>query len=210
MTSLHVALIGDYKMGIQTPLHNFLQLKPPRSTYFPTYNHTVKVYGDLYKLNVHDATRLEYKDYQLVDLQNIDVVVLMVSIKDPLSYEEVSRKWIQVAKYLWPSASIILVGYPIGLSAAVRKEFNERSQTVDENEFLYLAFRINAVTCLPCKIRGNNYSNIFEEVVLASLRHPKKVNQKSIRARLELNLAVVGSSYSGKFDLIKAFKEASI
>ena len=207
MISLHVALIGDYEMGIQTPLKYFLQLKPPRSTYFPTYNHTVEVDYNLYKLKIHDATRLEYKDYQLVDLKNIDVVILMVSISDPLSYEEILRKWIQITKYLWPNAPIILVGCTIILS-------EESGQKYDRSEFKYLALRINATEYLECKIqsRPNAYSDLkelLEKVVRASLHHHEKVNQKSIRARLALNLVVVGSRYSGKIDLIEAFKAAS-
>ena len=107
----------------------------------------------------------EYLSLRQLAYQKVDVILLVFSIVDPETLENIRFKWSPEAKYYCRTATLILVGNKMDL----RNERN-RGTCVSEKRARRIGQEIGALDFIECSaVTGKNIAKIFETATTNNL-----------------------------------------
>ena len=216
MKEIRLLLVGDRTVG-KTALwvanaenRLYTEWKP---TVFDDYKTIVKTAGEEYHLNVRDIGGDEsYDRFRPLSYHNTDVIVLVFSVVQPISYLNVRTKWIPEVKHHMPNIPIVLVGNKIDLRTDPRHlerlaEHKLKPTTTEEGK--KLASEINATAYVESScLDQRGVKNVFNEAIEIALKSlPKMPAEFLAKAKTiqKLCIFMLGDSKVGKTALTDAY-----
>ena len=119
------------------------------------------------------AGQEEYDRLRPLSYANANVFLVCFSVVNPVSYENVSSKWIPELIHFCPDVPSILVGTKIDLrgeESALEKLRKQGQQPTTPEQGQQLAKKIKALKYLECSAKtGENLKQVFDEAVKAVL-----------------------------------------
>ena len=205
MKEIKLVLVGDGCVG-KTALwvayaeNRVLNEQVP--TIFNKHEKVVKFAGEKYRLNVLDTGGSEdYDQIRLRSYLDTDVFVVVFSVGEPESYENVTEKWIPEVKRHMPNIPIVLVGNKIDLRTDPSHlewlaKYKLKSITTEVGG--KLARDINAAAYVECSfLDQKSVKNLFEKSINMLVKFPDKTPS--------LYIFMMGDSNVGKTALKNAY-----
>lgn len=129
---------------------------------------------DTIELGLWDTTgQEEYDRLRPLSYTHVNVFLLLFSVVNPVSYENISNKWVPELIHFCPDVPCILVGCQIelrGEEKALERLRKQGQQPIMPEHGQQLAKKIKAVKYLECSARtGENVKQVFDEAVKAVL-----------------------------------------
>jgi len=151
-------------------------------TVFDNYSAQMCVDGQAVNLGLWDtAGQEDYDRLRPLSYPQTDVFVLCFSIVAPVSFDNVTTKWIPEIRHHCPDAPILLIGTKLDLRddpETLRQLSNDGKQPILKNNAQRVANKIRAVKYLECSaLTQQGLKQVFEEAVRAVLS-PKPVRHK--------------------------------
>lgn len=119
------------------------------------------------------AGQEEYDRLRPLSYANANVFLVCFSVVNPVSFENVSSKWIPELIHFCPDVPSILVGTKIDLrgeESALEKLRKQGQQPITPEQGQQLAKKIKALKYLECSAKtGENLKQVFDEAVKAVL-----------------------------------------
>jgi len=180
-TSIKLVVIGDGAVGKTCLLISYANNRFPED-YIPTVfdNYVVNLTAgqDTIELGLWDtAGQEEYDRLRPLSYANANVFLVCFSVVNPVSYENISSKWIPELIHFCPDVPSILVGTKIDLrgeESALEKLRKQGQQPTTPEQGQQLAKKIKALKYLECSAKtGENLKQVFDEAVKAVLFNTK-------------------------------------
>ena len=174
---IKLVVIGDGAVGKTCLLISYANNRFPED-YIPTVfdNYVVNLTAgqDTIELGLWDtAGQEEYDRLRPLSYANANVFLVCFSVVNPVSYENVSSKWIPELIHFCPDVPSILVGTKIDLrgeESALEKLRKQGQQPTTPEQGQQLAKKIKALKYLECSAKtGENLKQVFDEAVKAVL-----------------------------------------
>jgi len=174
---IKLVVIGDGAVGKTCLLISYANNRFPED-YIPTVfdNYVVNLTAgqDTIELGLWDtAGQEEYDRLRPLSYANANVFLVCFSVVNPVSYENVSSKWIPELIHFCPDVPSILVGTKIDLrgeESALEKLRKQGQQPTTPEQGHQLAKKIKALKYLECSAKtGENLKQVFDEAVKAVL-----------------------------------------
>uniref|UniRef100_A0A914X7P7 Ras-related C3 botulinum toxin substrate 1 n=2 Tax=Plectus sambesii TaxID=2011161 RepID=A0A914X7P7_9BILA len=151
-------------------------------TVFDNYSAQMCVDGQAVNLGLWDtAGQEDYDRLRPLSYPQTDVFVLCFSIVAPVSFDNVTTKWIPEIRHHCPDAPILLVGTKLDLRdnpETLRQLAVEGKLPILKSHAQKTANKIRAVRYLECSaLTQQGLKQVFEEAV-RSVLSPKPVRQK--------------------------------
>jgi len=148
-------------------------------TVFDNYSANVVVDGKICSLGLWDtAGQEDYDRLRPLSYPGTDVFLLCFSLTNPVSYENVCRKWAPEIKKFVPAAKIVLCGCKLDLRGEPSTEEHlaaQRMRSVTHEQGQALAQEIGAHTYVEASARTQEgLKNAFDEVVRCALAGKEK------------------------------------
>ena len=201
--SLHIFMMGDSNVGknalTDAYLDNEFNLNP---------RHPPKHYRFARLLIDDEQCIIHMKPVEVLDVILCSAVILVFSVNDLQSYNNILAKWIPKVKQHCPSAPVILVGNKTDLR-------EKGSDTVTTEMSKHLAQEINAVAYFECSCRDGRtvtIEQIFETAARASYfvkvkKFLKKSNKTLFKVHLTGDVNVGKSSLQNRFQVTERLDE---
>ena len=174
------------------------------TTVVDTYEKNIEIAGEKYQLNVWDTSGSEsYDRLRPVTYPETDVIVIVFSVVEPNSYENVTARWIPEVKHHMPNSPIVLVGNKIDLrndlSHLKRLAERQPKETPVTTEMgLVLARKIKAATYFECScLDHRGVETVFEKSIKMSVKYQDKTPS--------LYIFIMGDSDVGKTALTDSY-----
>ena len=210
MKEIKLVVVGDACVG-KTALcaacmeNTFSGLYNP--TAYPEIVETiVEIVGEKYHLNVWDTSGWEsYDQLRPLAYCHTDVIVVVFSVVEPASYENIKEKWIPEVKHHMPNIPIVLVGNQIDLKTEpdwLERLAKRKQQPITTEMGKKLARKINAAAYVESSCwdkRG--VQNVFEKAIKISQNMPVEFHDRFPN----LYIFMMGDSGVGKTALTNAF-----
>ncbi|MFH4976483.1 hypothetical protein AB6A40_003192 [Gnathostoma spinigerum] len=151
-------------------------------TVFDNYSAQMVVDNQHVNLGLWDtAGQEDYDRLRPLSYPQTDVFVLCFSIVAPVSFDNVTTKWIPEIRHNCPDAPILLIGTKLDLRddpETLRILGTENKQPISRSQGQKVAKRIKAVKYLECSaLTQQGLKAVFEEAVRAVLA-PKPTRKK--------------------------------
>uniref|UniRef100_A0A915I7J7 Uncharacterized protein n=1 Tax=Romanomermis culicivorax TaxID=13658 RepID=A0A915I7J7_ROMCU len=151
-------------------------------TVFDNYSAPLVVDSISVNLGLWDtAGQEDYDRLRPLSYPQTDIFLLCFSVVSPVSFDNVTTKWVPEIRHHCPDTPIILVGTKIDLrddSQTVRNLNDQGLSLISKNQGVKMAQKIKAVRYLECSaLTQQNLHQVFEEAVRAVLK-PHPVKQK--------------------------------
>ncbi|CAJ0566557.1 unnamed protein product, partial [Mesorhabditis spiculigera] len=174
-------VVGDGTVGKTCMLISYttdsfpLQYVP---TVFDNYSAQMTVDGHLVNLGLWDtAGQEDYDRLRPLSYPQTDVFVLCFSVVSPVSFDNVTTKWIPEIRAHCPDAPILLVGTKIDLRDDPNHTADPRGPIL-KAQGQKVAQRIKAVRYLECSaLTQHGLRQVFEDAV-RSVLNPKPIKSK--------------------------------
>lgn len=181
-------VVGDSGTGKTYLLFTYIKRFFPGEytpDFYDSYTTEVKVDNQTVGLSIWDsAGREEYDNLRPLCYHLADVVIVCFSISDPLSYENVTKKWLPEVKHNCPTAPLLLVGTKCDLrdNPDILEKLEENNQsTITQQQGMALASQIKAVKYLECAlINQEGLDKVFEEAAHAFLYRQTATNKHCV------------------------------
>ena len=205
MKAVNLVLVGDGCAGKTALCVAFVENRLYLEfvvTPFEHYKKIVKIAGELYHLGVWDiAGQEDYDRLRPLIYPSTDVVVVVFSVGEPASYENVITKWIPEVRHYMPNTPIVLVGNKIDLRTDpdCLKRLAERKVKPTITEMgEKLARKINAAAYVESSfLDQRSVQNVFEKSITVSAAFQDKTPS--------LHIFIMGDSNVGKNALTEAY-----
>ena len=181
MKSIKLLLMGDLVVGKTSLLIVYYEGKLPDEIIEPTwadyYRTNIAVGNQVYRVEILDTSGNEGVYDRYLSYKQTDVVLVVFSVVDPKSFENILTTWIPEVKHYGPNTPIILVGNKTDLrdDPNTLKKLHSKQQTIITTEMgEQLARRINASNYMECScVDGTGVHNVFKKAVLATFSRRK-------------------------------------
>jgi len=186
--NIKCVIVGDGAVGKTCLMMTFISNKFP-SDYIPTtcdnLRHTMVVDGFTVGVGLWDtAGQEEYDRLRPLSYPETDVFIVCYSVINPVSFENITQKWMPELESHAPGVPIVLVGTKTDLKTdqamlAQLKKKNEKVITSLQEEAV--ARKIGASKFLECSaLTRENLETVFLDAVRAAKQH--KAQQKAASA----------------------------
>jgi small GTP-binding protein len=181
MQDIKAVIVGDGASGKTCALVSYTT-NEFRGEYIPTvynnYSVNVKVDGKAINLGLWDtAGQDDYDRLRPLSYPQTDVFLVVFSIVNPYSFENVRAKWCPEIRYHCGDVPIILVGTKLDLredKETINKLRDKRLAPITYPQGLAMANDIGAVKFLECSaLTTKGVKTVFDEAIRAVLRAPK-------------------------------------
>ena len=205
MKKLKLVLVGDVCVGKTALCVAYMEnrlLADELPTVFDDHKKKVKVAGEKYHLNVFDTSGNEdYDPLRLQSYPETNVFVVVFSVVEPASYENIKEKWIPEVKLHMPNIPIVLVGNKIDLRTdpdCLEWLAKRKQQPITTEIGEKYAHMINAAAYVECSCRDQRgVQNVFEKCITMSVKFHDKTPS--------LSIFMMGDSAVGKKALTDAY-----
>uniref|UniRef100_A0A914DXI5 Uncharacterized protein n=1 Tax=Acrobeloides nanus TaxID=290746 RepID=A0A914DXI5_9BILA len=178
-------VVGDGTVGKTCMLISYTTDSFPREyvpTVFDNYSAQMTVDNQVVNLGLWDtAGQEDYDRLRPLSYPNTDVFVLCFSTVQPVSFDNISTKWVPEIRKCCPNAPILLVGTKLDLRddpETIRNLQAEGKSPVTKSHGQKCANRIKAVKYLECSaLTQHGLSDVFHEAVRAVIS-PKPAKSK--------------------------------
>ncbi|KAH7726154.1 small GTPase [Aphelenchoides avenae] len=168
-------VVGDGTVGKTCMLISYTTDSFPREyvpTVFDNYSAPMKVDGHTVNLGLWDtAGQEDYDRLRPLSYPQTDVFILCFSIVSPVSFDNVTTKWVPEIRQYCADAPILLVGTKIDLRddpGALRTLQSDGKSPITRSQGQKVGSRIKAYKYLECSaLTQQGLSNVFEEAVRA-------------------------------------------
>lgn len=176
---LKMTVVGDGTVGKTCLLVTYTKKTFPTNyvpTVFDNFSDTIEVDGSCYDVSLWDtAGQEDYERLRILSYPNTDVFLLVYSVDNRTSFNNVTAKWIPELKHHCPNAPIILVGAKVD----IRKDGSNSGNYVTYTEGLKMSKKIG--TFVECSaLTTENLKLVFQEAIRAALNKPKPRNHNCI------------------------------
>lgn len=178
-------VVGDGTVGKTCMLISFTSDSFPVE-YVPTVfdNYSAPLVVDSVSVNLglwDTAGQEDYDRLRPLSYPQTDIFLLCFSVVSPVSFDNVTTKWVPEIRHHCPDTPIILVGTKIDLrddGQTVRNLNDQGLSLISKNQGVKMAQKIKAIRYIECSaLTQQNLHQVFEEAVRAVLK-PHPVKQK--------------------------------
>lgn len=165
-----IVIVGNGSTGKTCVLFRFRDQKFPDEEMVPTvmdnYFTSVQLDGFHYEVELWDTAGQEQFDrLRPLSYQNSDVVIILYSVTNQASYDNVKMLWAPEINRYCPKAPIILVGNKLDLQK------NIKNNGLDHNSINDMAKVIGAASCIEVSAKsGLNIQELLHTVIRMSER----------------------------------------
>ncbi|CAK8673477.1 unnamed protein product [Clavelina lepadiformis] len=183
---IKIVVVGDGAVG-KTSLYSSYTTGKPFTAYVPTVFESRSFHATLngiqYILNLYDTPGAEdYDRLRPLSYPGTDVVLVLFSLVNRASFENVSAKWIPELRKNCPNTIILLVGMKADLRnnpETVKQLQKAESTPIEYEEGLQLSKRIRAAKYMECSSMTNEgVHDIFAEAIKFFQKKEKNENKK--------------------------------
>lgn len=175
MQSIKCVVVGDGDVGKTCLLVSYTTNTFPGEympTVFDNYSANVMVNGQPFNLGLWDtAGQMDYDKVRPTSYGHTDVFLIVFSIANPDSFENVKEKWYPEVRHHCPNVPIILVGAKLDLrhdQQTIDRLRERRLKPVTYAQGCSMASIINAVKYLECSaLTTTGLGEIFEVAIKA-------------------------------------------
>ncbi|XP_076605412.1 rho-related GTP-binding protein RhoV-like [Chaetodon auriga] len=194
---LSCMLVGDGAVGKTSMVISYIfngYNSEYRQTAFDVFTGVVHVNGNPTRIKLIDtAGQEEFGHLRSLCYAHMDVFILCFSLVNPVSFDNVTSKWIPQIRAGNPTSPIILVGTQSDLrhNVDILIHLDQRStKPVHFNRARRLAHTIRAHDYLECSaLTQHNLKDVFDSAVFAAIKHKRtglKISKKlSLLKRLK-------------------------
>ena len=188
MQSIKLVVVGDGGTGKTSLLISYSTNSFPDEyvpTIFDNYSPQVKFEdgGETKDINLglwDTAGSEDYDRLRSLSYPGTDVFLICFSIRNKISFTNVSEKWIKEVQKHNPSTPVILVGTMSDTRDAQNLKKDEDSQVTTFQQGANLAAEIGAVMYLEVSaFKGQGLQTLFDEAIRVVLHPPKEESQKT-------------------------------
>ncbi|KAM4625710.1 rho-related GTP-binding protein RhoU-like [Polymixia lowei] len=178
-------LVGDGAVGKTSMIISYIFNGYPheyRQTAFDVFSGLVHVNGIQTHIKLMDtAGQEEFDHFRSLCYAHVDVFILCFSIVNPVSFTNISTKWISQIRACNPTSPVILVGTQSDLRHNVNILINLdhlRVKPVHFSQAQKMAERIRAHDYVECSaLTQKNLKEVFDCAIFAAIKH--KTSKKS-------------------------------
>jgi len=192
MQAIKCVVVGDGAVGKTCAIMRFSQNSFP-DDYLPTVIEnlqcTLMVDEMPYNLGLWDTAVQEENDHlRPLSYLHTDVFLVLFSVVSPVSFQNISAKWIPEVKHHCPKTPILLVGTKIDLreDPATLSYLSDRKQVpVEYDEGKRKAKEMGCISYIECSsMDGNGFEKVFSDAVRSAVNPKlKKKRQKSVNKK---------------------------
>ncbi|KAL3049081.1 hypothetical protein OYC64_008541 [Pagothenia borchgrevinki] len=176
---LSCMLVGDGAVGKTSMVISYIfngYNSDYRQTAFDVFTGLVHVNGIPTRIKLIDtAGQEEFGHLRSLCYAHVDVFILCFSLVNPVSFENITSKWIPQIRAGNPTSPIVLVGTQSDLctNVDVLVHLDQRGTSpVLFNRARRLAHRIRALDYLECSaLTQHNLKDVFDRAVSAAIKH---------------------------------------
>lgn len=183
---MKLVVVGDGAVGKSCMLLSYATNKLPdkyQPTIFDNYVVSLSAGGRTLELALWDtAGQEDFDRLRPLSYGNTDVFLLCFSVTEPVSFTNVTEKWLPELRHFCPDTPIILVGTKSDLrwDQDALETLKRRGQSpVTQEQAEACARKIRAVRYVECSaMTGHNLKLTFDEAVKAVLLGSKRDRKK--------------------------------
>lgn len=131
----------------------------------------------------------EFDHFRCLCYHQVDVFILCFSVVNPVSFHNITSKWIPQIRAFSPASPIILVGTQSDLRYDVNILINLnqlRVKPVVISQARGLAGRIRAHDYVECSaLTQKNLKEAFDSAIFAAIKHKKQKHKKAKKLKLQ-------------------------
>ncbi|KAE9547615.1 hypothetical protein FO519_009175 [Halicephalobus sp. NKZ332] len=180
-------VVGDGTVGKTCMLISHTTDSFPREyvpTVFDNYSAPMTVDGQVVNLGLWDtAGQEDYDRLRPLSYPSTDIFILSFSVVSPVSFDNISTKWIPEIRKCCPDTPILLVGTKIDLRtdpATQNKLQVDGKSPITKNQGIKLAKKIKAVKYMECSaLTQDGLKDVFVESVRAVISPKPEKSKKS-------------------------------
>jgi len=180
-------IVGDGTVGKTCMLISYTTDCFPREyvpTVFDNYSAPLRVDGHSVNLGLWDtAGQEDYDRLRPLSYPQTDVFLLCYSIVSPVSFDNITTKWVPEIRQNCPDAPIILVGTKLDLRddpESIRQLQTEKRTPITKAQGQKTATKIKAVKYLECSaLSQNGLPLVFEEAARVIISPKLKKKRRS-------------------------------
>ncbi|XP_059209782.1 rho-related GTP-binding protein RhoV-like [Centropristis striata] len=196
---LSCMLVGDGAVGKTSMIISYIfngYNNEYRQTAFDVFTGLVHVNGIPIRIKLIDtAGQEEFGHLRSLCYAHVDVFILCFSLVNPVSFENITSKWIPQIRAGNPTSPIVLVGTQSDLryNVDVLIHLNQRgSKPVHFSRARKLAHKIRAYDCVECSaLTQHNLKDVFDCAISAAVKHKhtgRNTKKLSLLKRLKMKI----------------------
>ncbi|XP_061698990.1 rho-related GTP-binding protein RhoV-like [Syngnathoides biaculeatus] len=182
---LSCLLVGDGAVGKTSMIISYIfngYNSEYRQTAFDVFTGLVYVNGVQTRLKLIDtAGQDEFGHLRTLCYAHVDVFILCFSLVNPVSFDNISSKWIPQIRGRNPASPIVLVGTQSDLchDADILVDLaGRRAKPVAPGQARRLAHRIRACDYMECSaLTQNCLKDVFDGAIFAAMKHKRNVGK---------------------------------
>jgi len=190
MQAVKCVVVGDGAVGKTCALMRFSQKAFPDDyvpTVFDNRYYTIMVDGMPYNLGLWDtAGQEDYDRLRPLSYPNTEVFLALFSVVSPLSFHNISAKWIPEVKHHCPGTPVVLVGTKIDLrkdEATLSYLADRKHVPVSFEDGKRLAKETGCVGYMECSaMDGTGLNAVFTEAIRHAV-NPKLKKKAKIKKK---------------------------
>lgn len=191
MRSIKCVVVGDGAVGKTSMLISYTTDSFPGEyipTVFDNYAANMVVGGEPMQINLWDtAGQEDYDRLRPLSYPMTDVFLMVFSVVNPASFENVKAKWFPEVSHHCPGTPILLIGNKTDLRED--KDMVAMLRSKDKHPVAYpqglkLAKEVGAVKYLECSaFTQKGLKKVFDEAIRATME-PKKIPPKKTKCKI--------------------------
>ncbi|KAM3871336.1 rho-related GTP-binding protein RhoV-like [Diretmus argenteus] len=186
---LTCVLVGDGAVGKTSMILSYIFNEYPneyRQTAFDVFSGLVHVNGFPTRIKLMDtAGQEEFDHFRSLCYAHVDVFVLCFSVVNPVTFDNITSKWVPQIRACNPTSPIILVGTQSDLRHSVNVLINLdrlRAKPVHLSQARKLAQRIGACDYVECSaLTQKNLKDVFDCAIFAAMKHKACKKSKELK-----------------------------
>lgn len=191
MKPIKAVVVGDGAVGKTSILSSYTKNQVPSEynpTVFDNFNASVILDNKTYNLHLWDtAGQEDYDRLRPLSYPDSDVLVLVYSIINPHSFENVKSRWLPELRQYCPGVPIVLVAAKIDLRESEEASLRLHDKglaLIPTSEGARLAHEINAYAFVECSaFTQSGLSDVFVAAIRAVIADSSKTHKKKLEGR---------------------------